>query len=97
MTKLSKEADIAKAVQVLIEELEPYEYYDEVITQFFGGQVDVDKDEEEEKRKQENRTLIVDSTIRDLIILGKEEAMTSSKALLSIENHVENDKILNFS
>ena len=40
--------------------------------------------------------MIVDSTIRDLIILGKEDAMTSSKALYAIENHVKNEKLLNF-
>ena len=40
--------------------------------------------------------MIVDRTIKDLIILGKEEAMTSSKALVSIENHVKNEKLINF-
>ena len=95
MSKLVEEANISKAVQKVIEDLEPYMYYDEVITAYFGGQVEIENKEEEEKKKRE-RELIVDSTIKDLIILGKEEAMTSSKALLSIENHVKNDKLLNF-
>ena len=77
-------------------ELQPYVYYDEVIHQYFGGEV-FEKDllNESPKRKKK-RQMIVDRTIKDLIILGKEEAMTSSKALVSIENHVKNEKLINF-
>jgi hypothetical protein len=42
------------------------------------------------------RQEIVEGTIRDLVILLKEDAMTRLKALTSIENHVKNEKKLDF-
>ena len=38
----------------------------------------------------------MESTYRDLLLLAKEDIMTNKKAISSIENHIQNEKNLNF-
>ena len=38
----------------------------------------------------------MESTFRDLLILAKEDIMTNKKAISSIENHIQNERNLNF-
>ncbi|CDW72655.1 UNKNOWN [Stylonychia lemnae] len=131
MTNVNEKTDVLKAVKQCIEEFGPYKFYDEVIQDYFGGHIDIQKLMDQSDQQNDNQILesernadatsvnslerylqnqkikesekqeairqaIVERTLRDLIILAKEDSMTNLKAIQSIQNHVVNEKTLSF-
>eukprot|EP00347_Sterkiella_histriomuscorum_P010745 403375083 len=119
LTLVNQSTDVSQAIKKCLKEFKPYEYYDEVINEYFGGHLNLDhiqlpqKDSSQDianletenqvndqvsndKKQTTMRQVIVQSTLKELLILAKENAMTNKKAICSIENHVQNEKLMNF-